>query len=152
MSIQDLKSSVAKAIRAKSTEGIKVLYNKKPCADSKTIKDVLGDNTISEEVEFGVMIMGAAAASAEAKTEEQGDEKSAEGDKIDLDTAPVAQGPSGDEVLETDEFWGDLKGFLSQRLKDEGKAQEVAETFRVSWKGKGGGGAWKWGGIKGWKS
>ena len=141
-----------------------MLYNKKPCADSKSIKDVLGDESIPDELEFGIMIMGAAAANVEGNsetTEKTLWEKSVEGktsegneaDKMDVDTAPVAQGPSGDEVLDSEEFWGDLRGFLSQRLKDDGKAQEVAETFRASWKGKSGSGAtWKWGGMKGWKS
>ena len=161
----DLKTAVSNAVRAKSTEGIKVLYNKKPCADSKTVKDVLGDGEVGEEVEFGVMIMGGAAAAAAAavgteagQVEEEGQKGGAEGgEKMDVDTtAPVAQGPSGDAVLESEEFWDDLKGFLSQRLKDDGKALEVVEVFRTGWKGKsaGGGSGWagKWGGIKGWKT
>lgn len=156
-----LKSEVSKAVHAKGTEGIKVLYNKKPCADSKTIKDVLGsDEPGPEEVEFSIMIMGGAA-NAAAGTEEKGGEEETkeaaegEGDKLAVDTpVSTAQGPSGDEVLESEEFWDDLKGFLSQRLKDEGKAKEVVETFRQGWKGRGGlgGGAWKWGGMKAWKS
>ena len=40
------------------------------------------------------------------------------------------QGASGDEVLGSDEFWDDLKGFLVQRLKDERKAAAVWETLR----------------------
>ncbi|KAG7010106.1 hypothetical protein G7Y79_00001g003780 [Physcia stellaris] len=153
-SVMELKTAVSNAVRAKGTEGIKVLYNKKPCADSKTVKDVLGDGEVGEEVEFGVMIMGAAAA---AMGTEGGQEGKEGGEKMDVDTAaPVAQGPSGDEVLEGEEFWEDLKGFLSQRLKDEGKAREVVEVFRTGWKGKGAGGgsgwAGKWGGIKGWKT
>ena len=137
-----------------------MLYNKKPCADSKSIKDVLGDETVPEEMEFGIMIMGAAAANVEGiektlwETSVEGKTSGGnEADKMDVDTAPVAQGPSGDEVLDSEEFWGDLKGFLSQRLKDDGKAQGVAEIFRASWKGKNGSGTtWKWGGMKGWKS
>lgn len=157
----DLKTAVSKAVRAKSIEGIKVLYNKKPCADSKTIKDVLGDGEVGEEVEFGVMIMGGAAAAIGGEggqAEEEGKKEGAEGgEKMDVDTtAPVAQGPSGDEVLESEEFWDDLKGFLSQRLKDDGKAKDVVEVFRTGWKGRsaGGGSGWagKWGGIKGWKA
>ncbi|KAL8790840.1 MAG: hypothetical protein Q9195_006165 [Heterodermia aff. obscurata] len=153
-SIMTLKTAVSKAVRAKGTEGIKVLYNKKPCADSKTVKDVLGsDEPIPEEVEFSIMVMGGAATAAGTGDGEKDVEgKAVEGgDKMDVDTPPVAEG-SG-EVLESEEFWSDLKGFLSQRLKDDGKATEVVEVFRAGWKGKsGGGGTWKWGGMKGWKS
>lgn len=138
-SIIDLKSAIAKEVKAKSINGVKVLYNKKPCADSKTIKDVLGEEEVPSEMEFSVMIMGGVAAT-EQKTEE----------KMNVDPPPAAQGPNGDEVLESEEFWNDLKGFLSQRLKNDSKAEEVTNMFRQSWKGKGGG--WKWGGMgmKGW--
>ena len=134
-SIIDLKSAISKEVKAKSIEGIKILYNKKPCADSKTIKDVLGEEEVPAEMDFSVMIM------AGVVTEEKAVEKG----------APVAQGASGDELLEDEEFWNDLKGFLSQRLKDEAKAEELSNTFRQNYKGKAGGG-WKWGGIgvKGW--
>lgn len=113
-------------MKAKGIDGIKILYNKKPCADSKTVKDVLGEGEVPAEVEFGVMIMGGVV-----------EDKGTEG---------------GDEVLESEEFWNDLKGFLGQRLGDEGKAEELVGVFRGSYKGKSGGGAWKWGGMgmKGW--
>ena len=137
-SVIDLKSAIAKEVRAKSIDGVKVLYNKKPCADSKTIKDILGEEEIPSEMEFSIMIMGGAAA-IEQKIEDGKAEQPS-----------VAQGASGDEVLESEEFWNDLKGFLSQRLKDDSKAEEVLNSFRSGWKGKGGG--WKWGGMgmKGW--
>lgn len=51
----------------------------------------------------------------------------------DLPPAPVAQGPSGSEVLKSAEFWDDLKGFLQQRLRDEGEATKLASLFRNSW-------------------
>lgn len=146
-SVIDLKTAIAKEVKAKSIDGVKVLYNKKPCADSKTIKDVLGEEEVASEIEFSVMIMGGVAATenkAAAGSAAEG------GDKTEADQPPAAQGPSGDEVLESEEFWNDLKNFLSQRLKNDGKADEVTKMFRQSWKGRGGG--WKWGGIgmKGW--
>lgn len=133
-SIIDLKSAISKEVKAKSIEGIKILYNKKPCADSKTVKDVLGEEEMPGEMEFSVMIMGGVVAE-EGKGE-----------------AGMEEGGKGDEVLESEEFWSDLKGFLSQRLKDETKAEELVGTFRQSCKGKAGGGGWKWGGMgmKGW--
>ncbi|KAL8827345.1 MAG: hypothetical protein Q9191_003237 [Dirinaria sp. TL-2023a] len=146
-SVVDLKSAIAKEVKAKSIEGVKILHNKKPCVDSKTVKDFLGEEEVPSEIEFSVMIMGGVAATenkAEAGNTAEG------GEKKDVDQPPAAQGPSGDEVLESEEFWNDLKGFLSQRLKNDGKAEEVTNVFRQSWKGKGGG--WKWGGMgmKGW--
>ena len=143
----DLKSAIAKEVKAKSIDCVKVLYNKKPCADSKTVKDVLGEEEMPSEIEFSVMIMGGVAVTenkAEAGNAAEG------GDKTEVDQPPAAQGSSGDEVLESEEFWNDLKGFLSQRLKNDSKADEVTNVFRQSWKGKSGG--WKWSGIgmKGW--
>ena len=145
-SVIDLKSAIAKEVRAKSIDGVKVLYNKKPCADSKTIKDVIGEEEVPSEIEFSVMIMGGVAV-PEQKTEVGGAAEG--GDKMEVDQPP-AQGSNVDEVMESDEFWNDLKSFLSQRLKNDGKADEVTNVFRQSWKGKGGG--WKWGGMgmKGW--
>ena len=125
-SIIDLKSAIAKEVNAKSIDGIKILYNKKPCADSKTVKDVLGKGEVPTEMEFGVMIMGGAVGGKEVE--------------------------GGDDVLDSEEFWNDLKGFLGQRMGDEGKAEELVGVFRGSYKGKSGGGGWKWGGMgmKGW--
>lgn len=140
-SIVDLKSAISKEVKAKSIDGIKILYNKKPCADSKTVKDVLGEEEVPSEIEFGVMIMVGVLP-----------EKGPEGEKGVDGKEGAGKDPVNVE-LESEEFWADLKGFLSQRLKDDGKAEEVANTFRLSWKAKAGaGGGWKWGGIgvKGW--
>lgn len=101
-----------------------MLYKKKPCPDSKTVKEILGDQDVGEEVEFSIMVIGGATANQDGQT--MGETK-----------GPVAQGPSGDEVLGTEGFWDDLRGFLVQRIRDEGKATEVWETFRKGWKAKG---------------
>lgn len=45
----------------------------------------------------------------------------------------VAQGPSGAEELKTEAFWGDLRGFLVQRLRDEGEGERLAGVFREAW-------------------
>ena len=86
------------------------------------MKEVVGDDDVGEEVEFSVMVIGGAAIS------QQGSKSG------DAGKGPVAQGPSGDEVLESEEFWGDLKGFLVQRVRDEGKAGEVWENFQEGWR------------------
>lgn len=118
-SIHELKSAVAKEIgtEGSGTEAIRVLYKKKPCPDSRTVKEVLGDEDVGKEVEFSIMVIGGAMASQDAPTRDE---------TMDLG----AQGVSGDEVLGSDEFWDDLKGFLVQRIKDERKAAAVWETLR----------------------
>lgn len=123
-SIHDLKTAVAKEIGVQGLqkENIRVLYKKKPCSDSKTVKEVVGDEDVGKEVEFSVMVIGGAVTGQEGS-------KSGEAEK-----GSVAQGPSGDEVLGSEEFWGDLKGFLVQRLRDEEKAGEAWEVFKEGWR------------------
>lgn len=118
-SIHELKSVVAKEIgtEGSGTETIRVLYKKKPCPDSKTVKEVLGDEDVGKEVEFSIMVIGGTMASLDGPVRDEA-------------MGLGAQGVSGDEVLESDEFWDDLKGFLVQRIKDERKAAAVWETLR----------------------
>lgn len=132
-SILDLKTAVAREVGLEGVGKVRVLWQKKPCADSKCVKDVIGDSEDgSEGVEFSVMIIGGSAGADDAKKSEPPTE-------MEVDTPPVAQGPSGEEVLGTEEFWGDLRGFLVQRLRDEGKAGEVFEAFRGAWRESRGG-------------
>ncbi|ROW04053.1 hypothetical protein VSDG_00744 [Cytospora chrysosperma] len=122
-SILDLKSSVSSETSI-PTDKIKVLYKKKPVSDSKVLKDLLGDDETS--VEFSVMVLGGAAAvvaAGGAKAEE----------KEPAAAAAVAQGVSGEAVLATDAFWTDLRGFLSQRIRDEKITEELFAKFLSSW-------------------
>ncbi|KAI0116347.1 cell-cycle control medial ring component [Nemania sp. FL0031] len=117
-SIHDVKTSVAKETGIPEDK-IKILHKKKPVPDSKVLKDLVGEDDIA--VEFSVMVMGGAAAAAtkpDAKAE-------------------VAQGLSGTDVLQTQEFWDDLNGFLLQRIRDEQLATELTNTFQQAWKAKG---------------
>ena len=125
--VLDLKQRVAAELKLEGTEKIRVLYNKKPAGDVKTLKELIGDETLQagQEIELGVMVMGYKEADV-AKTEDT-TMRDADGE------TSVAQGPSGEEVLGAEEFWADLRGFLLQRIRDEGKAGEVFETFRESW-------------------
>ncbi|KUI63201.1 hypothetical protein VP1G_10316 [Cytospora mali] len=123
-SILDLKSSVSSETSI-PTDKIKVLHKKKPVSDSKVLKDLLGDDETS--VEFSVMVLGGAAAAAGgAKTEEKEPAATAAG-------GAVAQGLSGEAVLSTDAFWTDLRGFLSQRIRDEKITEELFAKFLSSW-------------------
>ena len=124
-SVLQLKEKVAKELRIEATDKIRVLYKKKPAGDIKTVKELVGDEDVGGEVEMSVMVMGYKDAGAGAAP---GDTEMKDAD------APVAQGSSGEEVLASEEFWNDLKGWLLQRIRDEGKAGEVFDAFEKSWK------------------
>lgn len=104
-------------------EKIRLLYKKKPVGDSKVLKDLVGDEEGGDKIELTVMVMGGAASVV----------KRDEGKKDVFVDAPVAQGPSGQEVLNGDEFWVDLKGYLVQRLRDEGQGEKVFGLFKSAW-------------------
>jgi len=128
----DIKNAVA-AEADIAVSKLKLLWNKKPVVDSKTLRDIIGDeNTGAKEVEFSVMVMGGAAA---VGTGPKSGSSSGSGPS-DKKESVVAQGLSGEGVLETDSFWSDLKGFLQQRIRDEKVAGEVAERFEAAWKGR----------------
>merc|ERR1712225_13341 len=93
---------------------IRLLFNKKPAADSKVLKDLVGEE--ESKVEFGVMVIGGAAALKRSESEEV--------------EPKVAHMGEGKEVLKSEEFWVDLKGFLTQRLKDEGEGERVWGVFK----------------------
>ncbi|KAK4101010.1 hypothetical protein N658DRAFT_449894, partial [Parathielavia hyrcaniae] len=133
---------------------IKLLHNKKPAgADSKALKDLLSGGGgaaaagAGEVVELGVMVLGGAAAVVGKKKEEKKEEGEGAGEKemaagegqggVHVTAAaPVAQGLSGIAVLQTEDFWGDLKGFLQQRVRDEAVAGEAVGVFKAAWEGR----------------
>ncbi|KAK1832739.1 cell-cycle control medial ring component [Podospora conica] len=131
----DVKLAVAAATSI-PVDKIKLLLNKKPVPDTRSLKEMVASSSASTPsgaagagLELGVMVMGGwsapvapvAAAPVVEKKEEEGE------------GAKVAQGLSGRGVLETEAFWGDLKGFLEQRVRDEGVATEAVERFRGAW-------------------
>lgn len=125
-SILDVKTSVSSETTI-PVDKIKVLHKKKPVADSKVLKDLLGEEDTS--VEFSVMVLGGAAAAA-ASPAPKNEENSA---AAAPDAASTAQGTSGEAVLQTDAFWTDLRGFLSQRIRDEKITEELFGKFLSSW-------------------
>jgi len=114
-SILELKTEVSNQASI-PIEKIRILYKKKPVGDAKVLKDLVGDDDTS--VEFSVMVIGGAASTQRVN-----------------EKATVAQGPSGTDVLSTEEFWQDLKGFLTQRLKDQVEGERVHGMFRTAWEG-----------------
>lgn len=120
-SILDLKADLSRRARI-PVEKLKILHSKKPVPDSKVLKDLIGDDESVTAVEFSVMVLGGAASvlpeeSAKPATTTEGE-------------------PTGVAALETDAFWADLKGFLSQRLRDEAQAEELSRLFKTSWESK----------------
>jgi hypothetical protein len=93
--------------------------------DSKVLKDLVGEDT--SKVEFSIMVIGGAAALKSA-VEEKEPKVVGEGDMDGV----IGEGRS---VLATEEFWGDLKGFLVQRLKDEKEGERVWGVFKDAMKG-----------------
>lgn len=148
--IHDIKSQYA-GKTGQSLDKIKLLLNKKPAADLKTLKD-LG---VSGDVELSVMIMGGGGTPAgTTPATEKSDPVPASnapatgGDPMDVD--PQAPGPESEKamaeapttsttmdtaasVLATEDFWADLKGFLAQRLRDETEGEKLAVVFRSAW-------------------
>lgn len=147
--IHDIKTQYA-AKSGQPQDKIKLLYNKKPAADLKTLKD-LG---VERDVELSVMIMGGGAPSgtpamSPAVEKSQATLIPSAGGTKDA-VAPTASAPGSEEagaqaedkmdtapdtgsasaMLTTDEFWSDLKGFLTQRLRDEKEAERLAGLFR----------------------
>ncbi|TAQ86129.1 hypothetical protein B7494_g5531 [Chlorociboria aeruginascens] len=94
---------------------IRILYKKRPVSDAKVLKDLLEEGQAT--IEFAVMIIGGVG----------------KRDKEEEEDVPVAQGESGVDTLGKEEFWADLKGFLVQRVRDEGVAEKAHGVFRMAW-------------------
>ena len=80
-----------------------------------------------EKVEFGVMVIGGAGVLRKRKSEEE---------ILPVDLEGGGKRASGAEVLKGEEFWNDLKGFLTQRLRDEAEGEKAFGIFRKAWEGK----------------
>ena len=150
--IADLKESVRKEIETKhgatvDVNKVKVLYNKKPIPPSKnTLAEAVSSEDVSsgKPLELGIMILGGVTSTAspsQAGTPAVSTPSAViapvqdpmEGISQEASHAPQ-QGSKGAHLLETDEFWDDLQGFLEQRLKDEAEAARLRGIFRETWK------------------
>lgn len=143
-SVYDLKSQYASSTSIPAAK-IKILYKKKPVTDSKLVSEIIGADAGSD-VEFGVMVMGGAvgastpsespAASPAAAAPSESDKGLAGVDaaaNTGVAGGAAAVGPSGKEVVATEEFWGDLKNFVLQRIKDEHEGERLVGVFRKAW-------------------
>lgn len=156
--IHDLKTQYAEKTGVQQDK-IKLLLNKKPAADLKTLKDlgVSGD----KDVELSVMLMGGGSGTpgVQSPAIEKSDPTVSSppavapsstaatgGDKMDVDPAPLsekaeleaekaapAQTETAKDILKTEEFWSDLKGFLAQRLRSQDEGEALVGVFREAW-------------------
>jgi hypothetical protein len=129
-SLLDVKASVS-AETGVPVDKIKLLHSKKPVPDSKILRDLVPEGESS--LELSAMILGGAAAMANLAVG-----KAAGAANAGAATAPntTAQGLSGEAVLQTDQFWSDLRGFLLQRIRDEKITEELFAQFLSSWESK----------------
>lgn len=111
---------------------IKLLFRKKPVGDSKVLKDLLDGGEAGGEggVELGVMVLGGGSVLPKVAAVVKGEETQVQQQEAEA----VVEKKEG--VLATGEFWEDLRGFLLQRVKDEGVAQEALGVFRAAWEAR----------------
>lgn len=143
--VLDLKTQYA-AKMGLDVYKIKMLLNKRPCQDLKTLKDILPTPTPAD-AEFTLMIMGGFSAAAAPSTPPakapspaiQSPESSSQPDPTTSSTAsaPLSERAQEDSVpahisapLIDDEFWADLTSFLVQRLKDQAEGERLSNLFR----------------------
>ena len=130
----ELKRSVAERLQLQNVEKVRLLYKKKPVGDAKSVGEVLGGENVGA-VEFGVMVIGGVGAGAVVAAEKEGSVERG-GSATSEPVAPVAQGESGEDVLMTDVFWTDLRGFLEQRVRSTEVAETAGQVFRDAWKNR----------------
>jgi len=100
-------------------EKLRILYKKRPVQDSKVLRDVVGEEN---KAEFSVMVIGGAETAAKKE------------DKTGVTNAKVVSDEASEpQVLDTEEFWADLKGYLLQRLRNEQQAEKAFAIFRKGW-------------------
>ncbi|KAF2238474.1 hypothetical protein EV356DRAFT_528937 [Viridothelium virens] len=150
-SIHALKTSfAAQSGTGASVDKIKILFRKKPVADSKTLAECAEPG--SADVDFSVMVVGgtpgaggAGGGGGGATTPGAGRGASAgaaeKADPMESVPAPasapeVVMGEGGEgagastAVLRSEEFWTDLRGWLGMRLKDAEEGERLVGIFR----------------------
>ncbi|KAL9082005.1 MAG: hypothetical protein Q9159_006801 [Coniocarpon cinnabarinum] len=124
-SIYELKTQLSQRT-GYASDKVKILWERKPVTDSKTVQEVIGKD--AGDVEFAVMYSGAPTAAPQASQQSL--------NQMDVDQTPVAQGQSGEAVLNTSQFWKDLQDFVLQRVRDEAVGKEAVALFEKAWKAR----------------
>lgn len=120
-------------------------------ASKKTVGDVLEGESMEKgkTVDMGVMILGGAPDppakrgevsghdAAPAMAGEVGEAPAPPPDHMEgiekISSPPPVQGPSGRQILRTNDFWTDLQGYLEQRIKDEAEAVRLVQKWKSNW-------------------
>ncbi|THX10694.1 hypothetical protein D6D13_05202 [Aureobasidium pullulans] len=140
--VLDLKSQYAEKFSLDKTK-IKVLLNKRPCTDLKTLKDILPD-PLPAQADFSLMFLAGASTPSTASTPAPASPvvKPQDSQKLPPDSAPLSEHAQAEaealphahdtatQMLQSDEFWADLKDFLVQRLRDEDQGERLIRLFR----------------------
>lgn len=140
--VLDLKNHYAQKYSLDVSK-IKVLLNKRPCTDLKTLKDLLSD-PLPPQADFSIMLLGGASTSSPAPTPAPASPAQQVPDPQTLppDSAPLSEHAQAEadiiphahdtatQMLQSDEFWTDLKDFLVQRLRDEDQGERLIRLFR----------------------
>lgn len=132
-SIYDLKTQVASKT-GYAPDKLKILWERKPVTDSKTVSEATGVQT--GNVEMGVMYIGAP---TNTPISDQKPTQLSSGEPVQKKPKPedgetgVAQGLSGKAVLDTPQFWKDLSGFMVQRVRDKAVAEETVKLWQDQW-------------------
>lgn len=137
-SVYDVKVKLG-AHTGYAPDKLKLLWERKPVNDSKTISEATGVH--DGKVDIGVMYVGAPTATPVPQTggppsEDAQMASEAVAAKTEADAPAPAQPSPGVAELETDEFWSDLQGYLTQRLRDDAVAGEAAANWRKAWKSR----------------
>ena len=126
-SIFELKSQLASQT-GYAADKLKILWERKPVTDSKTLKEV--SNKEEGDIDMAVMYSGAPTAHPQSASSKPAAASSSEPVKMEVDETPAAQGQHGKVVLETPQFWTDLQDFVTQRVRDEQVAKEAVGLWR----------------------
>jgi hypothetical protein len=139
--VLDIKSAYAEKFKLDKTK-IKVLLNKRPCTDLKTLQDMLPD-PLPEQADFSIMLLaGASIPSSAACSLAPPATQFPEPQTLPLDPAPGSEHAQAEaealphahdnakQMLQSDEFWADVQDFLTQRLRDQSQGQRLATLFR----------------------
>ena len=113
---------------------VRLLHKKRPCPETKTLKDLVSPG--QAEVEFSFMIMGGAGHTT-SSTATVPDGRIKEGAShlggAGKDGQAPAETPTPAAHLHKDEFWQDLKGFLRGRCDNDDEAGKISDVFRRAW-------------------
>lgn len=131
-SIYDLKTHLG-ARSGYAPDKLKILWQRKPVTDSKTLKEVVGQDV--GDVDMAVMYSGPP--TEHIAVAQSADKEAADAiHRMDVDETPITQSESGEAVLNTDRFWTDLQDFVVDRVKNESVGKDAVALWKQAWKSK----------------